>query len=71
MTDRMDRLSPSRRKKAGERGQTLIAEEMSLRDLRRARRQTQVWVAEKLEINQKNASRLEQRSDLLISTLSG
>ena len=28
-------------------------------------------VAEKLQINQENVSRLEQRSDLLISTLSG
>ena len=28
-------------------------------------------VAEKLRINQENVSRLEQRSDLLLSTLSG
>ena len=44
---------------------------MSLRDLRKALRQTQVSVAEKLGINQENVSRLEQRSDLLLSTLSG
>ena len=39
--------------------------------LRRARKQTQARVAEKLRINQENVPRLEQRSDLLISTLSG
>ena len=44
---------------------------MTLRDLRRARDQTQAQVAETLGINQENVSRLEQRSDLLISTLSG
>ncbi len=67
---RMDKLSPSRRKKVEERARALIAEEMSLRDLRKARKQTQMRVAEKLGINQENVSRLEQRSDLLISTLS-
>ena len=49
----------------------LIAEEMTLRDLRKARNQTQARVAEKLGINQENVSRIEQRSDLLLSTLSG
>ena len=44
---------------------------MSLRDLRRTRKQTQVRVAEKLRINQENVSRLEQRSDLALSTLRG
>ncbi len=71
LTDRMDELPPSRRKKVEERARALSAEEMSLRDLRKARKQTQLRVAEKLGINQENVSRLEQRSDLLISTLSG
>ena len=70
LTDRMDKLSPSRRKKVEERARVLIAEEMSLRDLRKARMQTRMRVAEKLGINQENVSRLEQRTDLLISTLS-
>ena len=70
LTDRINKLSPSRRKKIEERAQELIAEEMSLGDLRKARKQTQVRVAEKLGINQENVSRLEKRSDLLISTLS-
>ena len=71
LMDRMDKLPRSRRKKIEERARLLIAEEMSLRDLRKARKQTQMRVAEKLGINQENVSRLEQRSDLLISTLSG
>ena len=70
LTERIDRLPTARRKHVDDRAKALIAEEMSLRDLRRARKQTQVRVAEKLHINQENVSRLEQRSDLLISTLS-
>lgn len=67
----MDKLPAARRQKVEARAQALIAEEMSLRDLRKALGQTQVSVAEKLGINQENVSRLEQRSDLLLSTLSG
>ena len=70
LTDRMDKLPPPRRNKVEERAWALIAEEMTLRDLRKARKQTQERVAEKLGINQENVSRLERRSDLLISTLS-
>ena len=70
LTERIDRLPQARRKRVDDRAKALIAEEMSLRDLRRARKQTQVCVAEKLRINQENVSRLEQRSDLLLSTLS-
>ncbi len=71
LTERMAQLPPAHRKRAEERARALIAEEMSLRHLRRARKQTQLRVAEKLRINQENVSRPEQRSDLLLSTLSG
>lgn len=71
LTERMDKLPKARRKKVEERAKALIAEEMSLQDLRKARKQTQVRVAKKLGINQENVSRIEKRSDLLISTLSG
>jgi len=57
------------RKKVEDRAAELIAEEMSLRDLRKARRLTQARVAKKLGITQDSVSRLEQRSDLLLSTL--
>ena len=71
LQERMDTLPRARRKKVEERARVLIAEEMSLQDLRRARKQTQVRVAKELGINQENVSRLEKRSDLLISTLRG
>ncbi|MEZ4726012.1 MAG: helix-turn-helix transcriptional regulator [Caldilineaceae bacterium] len=48
----------------------LYAEELSLRDLRKARQLTQERLAEMLHMRQENVSRLEQRSDLLLSTLS-
>ena len=51
LKDRMYELPPARRKKVEERAQELIAEEMTLRDLSIARKQTQVRVAEKLGIN--------------------
>ncbi|MDE0459532.1 MAG: helix-turn-helix transcriptional regulator, partial [Chromatiales bacterium] len=46
-----------------------IAEEMTLRELRKARKFTQASVARELGISQDAISRLEQRSDLLLSTL--
>ena len=64
-------LPEDRRKEVEKLADALIAEEMTLRDLRKARNQTQARVAEKLGIKQENVSRIEQRSDLLISTLSG
>ena len=71
LKEAMDRLPAARRQKVEARAQALIAEEMSLRDLRKALGQTQVSIAQKLGSNQENVSRLEQRSDLLLSTLSG
>ena len=71
LTERVERLPLSRREKVEKRARELIAEEMSLRDLRKAREKTQVHVAKKLGIKQENVSRIEKRSDLLISTLSG
>ena len=46
-----------------------VAEEMSLRELRKARQFTQAHLALELGISQDGISRLEQRSDLLLSTL--
>ena len=53
-----------------QRAAKLITEERSLRDLRQALELTQESLAERLGVNQENVSRLEQRSDLLLSTLS-
>ena len=58
-------LTPARRRKIENRVTALIDEEKSLQDLRRAQKR----MAEVLGIGQDSVSRLEQRSDLLISTL--
>jgi transcriptional regulator with XRE-family HTH domain len=63
------KLSPGRRKKVEARAAQLIAEEMTLQELRRARKLTQVRIAKKLGISQDGISKLEKRSDLLLSTL--
>jgi DNA-binding XRE family transcriptional regulator len=67
--ERFDKLPGARRAKVEARAQQLLAEEMSLRDLRKARKLTQVRMAELLGVGQEGISRLEKRSDLLISTL--
>ena len=67
--DVIARLDPERRRKIEERAAELIAEEMTLRELRKARQLTQARVAAELGISQDGVSRLEQRSDLLLSTL--
>jgi DNA-binding XRE family transcriptional regulator len=73
MTTNLERirkeLSAARRKKIEARAAQLIAEEMTLRELRHARRLTQVRIAKTLGITQDSVSRLEKRSDLLLSTL--
>ncbi len=69
LDDMMAELDPERRRRIEERAAELIAEEMTLRELREARRLTQVSVARELGIGQDAVSRLEQRSDLLLSTL--
>jgi DNA-binding XRE family transcriptional regulator len=62
-------LSSTQRKKVEARAAELIAEEMTLQELRRARELTQVSVAKALGITQDSVSRLEKRSDILLSTL--
>lgn len=62
-------LPPARRRKVEARAAQLIAEEMTLRELRHARRLTQVKIAKKFGVSQDSVSRLEKRSDLLLSTL--
>ncbi|MGA2135838.1 MAG: helix-turn-helix transcriptional regulator [Bryobacteraceae bacterium] len=69
VNDKIRKLSLAQRKKVEARAAQLIAEEMTLRELRKARRLTQVRMAKRLGITQDSVSRLEQRSDLLLSTL--
>lgn len=71
LSEKIAALPEDERRKVEALAARLIAEEMTLRDLRKARNQTQARVASELGINQENVSRLEQRSDLLLSTLRG
>jgi len=67
--EKIRKLNTIQRKKVAARAAELIAEEMSLRELRKARKLTQTRVAKALGITQDSVSRLEKRSDLLLSTL--
>jgi transcriptional regulator with XRE-family HTH domain len=69
VNEKIKKLSAAQRKKVAARAATMIAEEMTLRDLRRARKLTQVRIAKELGISQDSVSRLEKRSDILLSTL--
>lgn len=69
LNDMLSRLSNDRRAKVEARAAELIAEEMSLRDLRKALGKTQVAVAKRLGMKQESVSRVEKRADVLISTL--
>jgi DNA-binding XRE family transcriptional regulator len=62
-------LPEERRRRIEQRAAELIAEELTLREVRRARRLTQARLSKKLKIGQEGVSRIEKRSDLYISTL--
>jgi len=65
----MKRFTAQERAEIEAHAQTLIAEEMSLRDLRKALGRTQAQLARKLKKPQATVSRMERQSDMLISTL--
>jgi transcriptional regulator with XRE-family HTH domain len=69
LKQRMNELSPARRKKVEARAAELVSQEMTLQELRRARKLTQARMAKALRITQDGVSRLERRTDLLLSTL--
>jgi len=62
-------LPAKRRAKIKARAVELIAEELSLQDLRKAMNRTQVEIAKTLNVGQDTVSRYEQRTDMLLSTL--
>ncbi len=69
LEDRLAELPGDRRATVDARAAELIAEELTLRDLRRALARTQVDLARQLGVKQETVSRLEKRSDMLLSTL--
>src|ERR1039458_10276052 len=69
VNDIINKLPASRRRKIEKRTSLLIAEEMTLQELRRARAMTQVRMAKDLGVAQKQISDIEKRTDMHISTL--
>jgi transcriptional regulator with XRE-family HTH domain len=70
LNEKIAELPLKRREKVEARAAELVAEEMSLRELRRAMGKTQAKVAADLGVGQDSVARYEQRTDMLISTLS-
>ena len=62
-------LPATRRRKIEKLAKVQIAEEMTLQELRRAREMTQVKMAKRLGVAQKQISEIEKRTDMHISTL--
>ena len=69
LQEKLDALPSERRTAVNQRAATLIAEEMTMRELRKARKLTQLEMAKQLGVKQEQISRIEQRTDLHISTL--
>jgi len=69
LKDKIAALPPERQQQIALMTAELIAEEKTLRDLRLALSLTQERMSETLGVGQESISRLEKRSDLLISTL--
>lgn len=70
LKSKLKKLPSSRKAKIKKRAKELITEEMTLRNLRIALEYTQTEISSKLHMKQEAISRLERRSDLLLSTLS-
>jgi hypothetical protein len=69
LEQKLKEVSAKRQTKIKARTRELVAREMSLRELRHAVNKTQKTVARSLKMGQDGVSRLEKRSDLLLSTL--
>lgn len=65
----MKGLPAARRQKVEQRGAELIAEQMTLQELRKELNLTQAAMADLLDMKQGNVSKVEKRTDMLISTL--
>lgn len=69
LKQKLSELPPERRRQIEQRSAELLAEEMTRQQLREALKLTQEQMAQILQINQANVSRLEKRTDLMLSTL--
>lgn len=71
LEEMLARESEEFRQSVKQRAAELIAEELTLRELRRLRKLTQARLSKKLKIGQEGVSRIEKRTDLYLSTLRG
>lgn len=69
LDDILARLPEERRKAVAKRSAELIAEELTLRQIREARARSQEALAKTLRIKQAAVSKLERRTDMYLSTL--
>jgi len=69
LTDKLISLPADRREYIEARAADLIDQELTLRELRKALDMTQTTLAEQLKVGQETVSRLERRTDMLLSTL--
>ncbi len=65
----IQKLPAARRRKIEKRALELMSQYMTLQELRRARKLTQVKMARTLGVAQKQISEIEKRTDMHISTL--
>lgn len=69
LAEMMANFSPEEQAEIQAEANELIAEEMTLRELRKAYHLTQVEMAKNLGVGQDSICKLEKRTDLLLSTL--
>jgi transcriptional regulator with XRE-family HTH domain len=67
--DNIAALPQERQQAIHQEAQRILAEEMTLQALRKARSHSQKRVGEKLKVNQSEVSKIERRTDLYVSTL--
>jgi DNA-binding XRE family transcriptional regulator len=67
--DIMNSLPPERQQIINQGIEQLVAEEMTLQELRKAHDYSQKVLASTLEVNQATISKMERQADMLVSTL--
>jgi len=69
LKQKIAKLPAKRRARIKARAEQIVAQDVSLRMLRKAMNKTQVDIAKALNVGQDTISRYEQRTDMLLSTL--
>ena len=69
LSEMMANFTPEEQAEIQAEANQLIAEEMTLRELRKAYHLTQMEIAKNLGVGQDSICKLEKRTDLLLSTL--